>query len=193
MSKFIPTGMRTKVPDPNALIISTCSGNDSPFAGDHKHWSWANPTNTRFPFEFHGLAVVSTEALWQGCKLIGDATEPDPEVLAGAWRKNKGRKPRGAWCGPGEIITDPGEARRIIYIPAYVRQLRSWLKFAIVRAMVHRALDHEGPVYLRDFDTGQGIDRKGPMSHAWLLSQILEPLIQENYELVDYIVYRKEG
>ena len=184
--RLIPIGMRKKIPEPNALVISTCSDNDLPTFGLPKRWSWANPTNTRYYHEFCGITAVSTEALWQGCKLIGGATEPDPEVLAGAWRKNKGRKPRGAWYGPNMTITDPGEARRKIYIPAYVDQITSWLSWTIVRAHVNRALDHDGPVYLRDFDTGQGIDSKGPMSHAWLLSLILEPLLEGRS--IDHIV-----
>ena len=33
-----------------------------------------------------------------------------------------------------------------------------------------KARQHAGLVYLRDFDTGRGIDRNGPMSHAWVLA-----------------------
>jgi len=42
-----------------------------------------------------------------------------------------------------------------------------------VRKWVLAAANHPGPVYLRDHDTGRGVDRNGPMSHGWVLCTFL--------------------
>ena len=177
-TKFIPIGMRTKVPDDvarTALVINTCSDNDTDEVGDYARWSWTNPTNWRYPHRYHDIEAVSTECLWQGTKVFsikGNAARPDPLTLGGDWRRGKGKRPIGAYAGPdAPPITSPGAARRAIYIPAYAHQIESWLRDSPKAAAVLRAARvHNGPVYLRDFDTGQGVDRNGPMSHAWLLS-----------------------
>lgn len=174
MGIFIPTGMRTKIADPAAMIINTCSGNDTDEAGTPTQWAWANPTNRAHPHEYHGHHAASTECLWQGTKLRAGQTEPDPRTMAGEWRRGKGKRPTGAYAGPGQPpITTPGGARRAIYIPAYRRQIEAWMRDERIQAWIQAARDHQGPIYLRDHDTGQGIDRNGPMSHAWLLAQWL--------------------
>jgi hypothetical protein len=175
MGRFEAIGMRTRVSDPGAIVINTCSGNDTADRGDPTRWTWSNPTNRRYPHQYHGRIAVSTEALWQGTKLRDGATGPDEQAMAGEWRRGKGKRPTGAWAGPGQPpITSPGEARRRIYVPAFRHQIESWLsQDAAVREWVQAAKDHSGMVYLRDHDTGRGIDRNGPMSHAWLLSVFL--------------------
>ena len=171
MGRFTAIGMRTKITAPNALIINTCSGNDTAEAGDATHWTWANPTNRAVTHKYHDIEAVSTEALWQGTKMRPGQTRPDAQTLAGDWRRAKGRKPAGAYAGPGQpLITTPGEARRRIYIPAMAQQLRYWSTNPTVTAAVEAAYAHDGPVFLRDHDTGRGIDRNGPMSHAWLIA-----------------------
>lgn len=172
MGEFIAIGMRKKIEDPNAMVINTCSGNDTADAGSQTKWTWSNPTNRRYPQEYHGRTAVSTEAMWQGTKVRGDADEPDEATMAGDWRRGKGKRPRGAWAGDGNpLITSPGAARLAVYVPAFRHQIETWMaESAAVRAWVQAARDHDGPVYLRDHDTGQGIHRNGPMSHAWLLS-----------------------
>lgn len=174
MEKFRAVGMRTKITDPGAMVINTCSSNDTSEAGDTTHWTWANPTNRRFPQEHAGAKAVSTEALWQGTKICPGQTEPDPRTLAGEWRRGKGKRPIGAWDGKDRpLITSPGEARRRIYLPAFRQQIERWMEDPRVQEIVARAMAHPGPVFLRDFDTGQGVDRNGPMSHAWVLAQWL--------------------
>lgn len=172
MGTFIPTGMREPIEDDYALIIDTCAGNDTALVGDELRWVWANPTNRRFSHRYHGLEAVSVAALWQGTKVYGPVNEPDELALAGDWRRGKGRTPRGAWAGPGEdLIDEIGEARRAIFVPAYSFQIMSWVVGNDrVQEMVHKARHHEGPVYLRDHDTEQGVDNPTAMSHAWLLA-----------------------
>lgn len=169
---FTPVGMRHKIVFKNALVINTCCANDTSDVGDLTRWSWANPTSRIITHSYHDVQAVSTEALWQGCKLLPGQERPDPEILAGAWRKNKGRRPSGAYAGPGQpLIDSPGAARRAICLPAFRRQVEFWLEhFALVQELVRLARAHEGPVYLRDHDTGRGVDRNGPMSHAWVLA-----------------------
>jgi hypothetical protein len=181
MGHFTAIGMRTVVEDPDAMVINTCSNNDTAERGTLERgktarWSWANPTNRAITHEYCGLTAVSVEALWQGTKSLDRPNEGftwyDVRALTGEWRRGKGKKPLGAWAGAGmPIIRNQGEARRKIYIPAYRRLLMHWIcSDAHVANWVNLARQHNGPVYLRDFDTGRGIDREGPMSHAWVLA-----------------------
>jgi hypothetical protein len=39
-----------------------------------------------------------------------------------------------------------------------------------VASWVQQARAHPGDVYLRDHDTGRGVHRRGPMSHAYVLA-----------------------
>lgn len=170
MGHFTAIGMRAKVEEPNALVINTCGKNDTNEVGDDRTWAWSNPTNRVIPHFYRDVTAVSVECLWQGCKLLPGQDRPDPEILNGNWRKNKGKKPAGAY-GPGVLIDSPGEARRTIYIPAFRNLIEFWLREdEEIRDRVQRARDHKGPVFLRDFDTGRGVNRHGPMSHAWVLA-----------------------
>lgn len=173
--KFTAIGMRQKVEDLTALVINTCAANDTDGAGDLTHWVWSNPTNRRFEAvhsQDPSCRAVSTEALWQGTKMKKGQTEPDRLTLQGDWRRGKGKRPVGAWAGPNRpLITTPGEARRVIYLPAFRNQVVRWNEESEdVRSMINAAYKHDGPVFLRDFDTGRGVDRNGPMSHAWVLA-----------------------
>lgn len=179
MGHFTAIGMRAKVEDKNALVINTCGQNDTAEAGNaHTSWVWSNPTNRAITHLYADIQAVSVECLWQGTKLLPGQTRPDPEILQGAWRKNKGKRPAGAYTGPNAsrmdppfpLITSPGEARRKIYIPAFKNLVAHWLGNADIRGWVEDAKNWPGPVYLRDHDTGRGIDRNGPMSHAWVLA-----------------------
>jgi hypothetical protein len=187
MEFFIPIGMRAKTPT-DGLVVNTCSGNDSCERGDLVNWTWSNPTNRRFAAVHPNdpeCVAVSVECLWQGTKLFDPekrdwkgcllrgrdtGLRPDEVTLAGDWRRGKKKRPVGAWDGPDNpILTTPGAARRAIYIPAYRWQIESWLADQEVAEIVARARTHSR-VYLRDHDTGQGVDRHAPMSHGWLLS-----------------------
>lgn len=175
MEKFEAIGMRTKITDPDALIINTCSDNDTSERGTPTRWSWSNPTNRRFE-AVHPLdpecRAVSTEAMWQGTKIRVEGGTPDPLTLAGDWRRGKGKKPVGTWMGPNRpLARTPGAGRRAVYIPCFRAQIERWVaEDEQVRAWITQAAQHEGQVFLRDFDTGRGVDRNGPMSHAWVLS-----------------------
>ncbi len=178
MGKFTAIGMREKVSDPNALVINTCSDNDTKLKGDYTHWSWCNPTNRGAGQLICGtdptIMAVSTECMWQGTKILQRGGQPNPLALLGNWRLGKAKKPYGAWNGPGKpLITNPGEARLKIYIPAYSQQILHWLKDEEVHDWVIKADGHPGDVYLRDHDTGRGVMRIGPMSHAWVLAVYL--------------------
>ena len=95
-------------------------------------------------------------------------------TLGGDWRRGKGRAPRGAYAGPGQpLITTPGEARRRIYVPAFRRLIEHWLQDPEVAGWVEACRRSPSPIFLRDHDTGRGIDRNGPMSHAWLMCEFL--------------------
>lgn len=173
MGKFTAIGMRTKVDEdehPNALVINTCGRNDTDEIGTATSWVWCNPTNRVLTHPYEDIEAVSVEALWQGTKLLPGQERPDPEIIGGAWRKNKGRKPAGAYAGPGKpLICTPGAARRAIYLPAFRRLIEHGLENETIAGWVAEAYGHDGPVFLRDHDTGRGLDQNGPMSHAWLL------------------------
>lgn len=172
MGKFTAIGMRQRIEDPEALVINTCSDNDTALPGSECRWSWCNPTNRAVIHHYLDVEAVSVECLWQGTKIRQGMREPDPLTLSGQWRRGKGKKPIGAWAGVGQpLIDDPGQARRQIYVPAFRRLIEHWLGTdERVAGWVAGAREHEGPVYLRDFDTGRGLDRDGPMSHAWLFA-----------------------
>jgi hypothetical protein len=174
MGHFTAIGMRTKVEDLSALVINTCSGNDTDAAGDFTSWTWSNPTNRAIIHHYEGYQAVSVECLWQGTKVFRGGAAPDEITLGGDWRRGKAKRPIGAWAGEGvPLITSPGEARRRIYVPAFRNLVEHWLQDDEVRVWVERAKAWGGPVFLRDHDTGRGIDRNGPMSHAWVLCEFL--------------------
>lgn len=176
IGKFTPIGMRARVEGGDALVINTCSGNDSNERGTPTSWTWSNPTNQRLIHYYKDVCAVSVECLWQGTKLLPGQKEPDQEILGGNWRKNKGKRPAGAYAGRDDqvgllpLITSPGQARRAIYIPAFRHLIESWLEDPTVAGWVDAARNHPGAVFLRDHDTGRGLDRNGPMSHAWVLA-----------------------
>lgn len=178
MGKFTAIGMRTPAKDmqPNALVINTCGKNDTNERGTPDSWVWCNPTNRAINHYYHDLTAVSVECLWQGTKILRDnpTNIPDNVTLMGDWRRGKGRAPRGAYAGPDQpLITSPGQARRAIYLPAFKNLIDYWMQDEQVKQWVNDAFHHDGPVYLRDHDTGRGIDRNGPMSHAWLFCEFL--------------------
>lgn len=174
MGHFTAIGMRVKVDDPKALIINTCGQNDTAERGSAESWAWSNPTNRAVVHRYEDVQAVSVECLWQGTKVFDPGGRPDPLTLGGDWRRGKAKRPIGAHAGPGKpLIRTPGEARRRIYVPAFRALVEHWLEDHVVRGWVRDAMAHEGPVYLRDHDTGRGIDRNGPMSHAWLLATFL--------------------
>jgi hypothetical protein len=177
MGHFTAIGMRVRVTDPKALVINTCGQNDTDNAGSFESWVWSNPTNRAIIHRYEDVEAVSTEALWQGTKMLDGMVTPDPEILNGAWRKNKGKRPLGAYRGRWEdgtlrpFIKTPGEARRLIYIPSFRNLIEHWLREERqVWNWVEQARCWAGPVMLRDHDTGRGIDRNGPMSHAFVLA-----------------------
>lgn len=175
MGHFTAIGMRQSVTDSKAFVINTCGKNDTSEEGSPTSWVWSNPTNRVIEHPYEDIVAVSVECLWQGTKIRKGMQEPDLAILEGNWRGGKGRRPIGAWAGAGKpLITTPGEARRRIYIPAFRRLVEYWLESSErVREWVEAAKNHDGPVYLRDHDTGRGVDRNGPMSHAWLLASWL--------------------
>lgn len=174
MGHFTAVGMRVSVEDPKALVINTCGQNDTAERGSLTSWVWSNPTNRAILHAYAGVEAVSVECLWQGTKIMSVGGVPDTKTLQGDWRRGKAKRPIGAWRGEGlPLITTPGGARRAIYVPAFRRLVDHWLQDPIVQGWVDKARRHEGPVYLRDHDTGRGIDRNGPMSHAWVLATFL--------------------
>lgn len=178
MGKFTAIGMRTaekSLPE-DAIIINTCGKNDTNEIGSPNSWVWCNPTNRAILHTYHDITAVSVECLWQGTKILKTNTTgvPDQATLNGEWRRGKGRAPRGAYAGPGApLITSPGEARRKIYVPAFRNLIEHWMKNEEVASWVQQCRESNGLVFLRDHDTGRGIDRNGPMSHAWLLCEYL--------------------
>jgi hypothetical protein len=182
MGKFTAIGMRDKITDSKALIINTCSDNDTANKGDFTHWSWCNPTNRALQIECPtdpAIKAVSVECLWQGTKIFNFNGRPTKVILNGEWRKGKARRPIGAWNGeengqPKPYINNPGQARLKIYIPAYAQLINHWIKTdEQVHDWVIQADSWSGDVYLRDHDTGRGVMRNGPMSHGWLLAMYL--------------------
>lgn len=176
MGKFTAIGMREKVEDQKALVINTCGKNDTSERGEFTSWSWANPTNRIIKHPYEDIEAVSVECLWQGTKIMnGDRlTNENVAALQGNWRFGKGKRPVGAYAGKDKpLIRNVPEARRKIYLPAYHRLILHWSQDKEVMSWVERAQKWDGPVYLRDFDTGRGVDRNAPMSHAWVLAVFL--------------------
>lgn len=175
MGHFTAIGMRDDVSHViDAFVVDTCCRNDTSESGDDRNWTWSNPTNRAIVHEYEGVSAVSVEALWQGTKSINGQPCPDPVTLAGAWRRGKAKRPQGAYAGPGQLlITSPGEARRRIYLPAYRRLVEHWIQNPEIAGRVRWAKARPGPVFLRDWDTGRGVDQDGPMSHAWVLAMWL--------------------
>ena len=178
MGKFTAIGMRTPVEDDRALVVNTCSDNDKCLIGNNAQWSWCNPTNRLFEAvhpEDDAVRAVSIEALWQGTKIFKAGGRPDPFTLDGDWRRGKGKKPIGSWAGEGRALHQtPGDARRAIYIPAFIRQIyRILMSNNGAEALLRYAGRQSRNVFLRDWDTGRGLEQRGPMSHAWVLANIL--------------------
>ncbi len=175
MGHFTAIHMRKRVDDPTGLVINTCGGNGTANKGDVTRWDWSNPTNTKYQAVHSNdptITAISIECLWQGTKIFQAGDTPNQAVLDGDWRKGKAKRPIGAWNGQGNPLLDnPGDARRTIYIPAFRNQIESWIRDdADVADWVQIAREHDGNVYLRDHDTGRGVNRRGPMSHAWVLA-----------------------
>lgn len=174
MGHFTAIGMRAKVEDPTALVINTCGQNDTAERGTPTSWVWSNPTNRAITHTMAAdptIQAASVECLWQGTKILTQNGTPNQPCLAGNWRLGKAKRPIGAWNGPNQpLITNPGEARVKIYIPAFSALIQHWMQDPIIQSWVQTARNHQGPVYLRDHDTGRGIWRNGPMSHAWVLA-----------------------
>lgn len=190
MTQYLPIHMRTKVETSRyILVVNTCTDNDTDKIGTKNAWSWSNPTNRAVPVAIPGTDhfATSVEALWQGSKVLpgtpglwrddegrwhlseANFMQANHATLFGDWRRAKGWKPVGAWAGEGlPLVSDPIEARRRVYLPAYAAQLREMVKHPEVRAMLVRAKGYE-TVYLRDHNTGGIEDRRG-MSHAYLLA-----------------------
>lgn len=174
MGKFTAVGMRAKIDAANALVINTCGKNDTAERGEYASWVWSNPTNRAIIHTFHDIQAVSVEALWQGTKIFVEGGRPDGETLGGNWRRGKAKRPVGAYNGPDQpLLRRPGLARRAIYIPAFTNLIQHWMKDPIVAGWIEQARNHAGPVFLRDHDTGRGVERNGPMSHAWVLATYL--------------------
>lgn len=171
MGKFTAVGMREKIADPTALVINTCGQNDTAERGEFESWVWSNPTNRAIVHEYEEFMAVSVECLWQGTKVFQPGGAPDPLTLGGDWRRGKAKRPIGAWGGRGKaLLTTPGSARRAIYVPAFARLVSYWTQDPVVQGWIDRARAHAGDVFLRDHDVGRGIDRRGPMSHGWVLA-----------------------
>lgn len=179
MGQFTAIGMRTPAKDlpENSLVINTCGQNDTAERGSETSWVWSNPTNRAIIHHYEDITAVSVECLWQGCKILKQNwpdQQPKATTLNGNWREGKAKAPIGAYAGKGQpLITNPGDARRKIYIPAFKNLIEHWLKDPIVAGWVSQARNHKEGVFLRDHDTGRGIDRHGPMSHAWVLCEFL--------------------
>jgi len=170
MGHFTAWSMRDPVPD-GGIAINTCAGNDTSDRGSDLDWTWCNPTNRAIVHHYADVSAVSVECLWQGTKIRYIGGEPDRSILWGLWKANKAKRPIGAWAGDGApLITNPGAARRAIYIPAFRNLVNHWLSDAEIADRVKRARASNRPIFLRDWDTGRGIDRNGPMSHAWVLA-----------------------
>ena len=174
MGHFTAVGMRVKIEDPRALTIGTCGKNDTDERGTFESWVWSNPTNRAVRHRYEDVEAVSTESLWQGTKIFVEGGAPDLQTLQGDWRRGKAKRPVGAYGGPGKpLLRSAGAARLRIYLPAFQRQVEHWLEDPVVKEWVERARQHDGPVYLRDHDTGRGVLRNGPMSHGWVLASYL--------------------
>lgn len=179
MGTFTAIGMRAAAKNfeqYNPIFINTCGRNDTAERGDFNNWVWCNPTNRAIQHAYEDITAVSVECLWQGTKILksNNTNLPDVETLNGNWRNGKGRAPKGAYAGVDKpLITNPGEARRKIYIPAYKRLVEHWLSDPVVYRWIQACVMHDGLIFLRDHDTGRGVDRNGPMSHAWLLCEFL--------------------
>ena len=70
-------------------------------------------------------------------------------------------------------LWDGQNARRRIYVPAFRNLIEHWMQNEEVADWIKQTKEYPGLIFMRDHDTGRGIDRNGPMSHAWLLCEFL--------------------
>jgi len=170
----------------DSIGIDTCHANGQNIAGDFSRWAWANPTNTRFPVTYADVTAVSVEALWQGTKIRKNMQVPDPDTLAGDWRRAKGRKPLGHWSGEHGLLLGLTMARLKIYLPAYINQIHNFLQVEerAKRSLLNaeQGIKQGFKIALRDFDTGEGVANNSPMSHAWVLATILNGTFEKEFE-----------
>jgi hypothetical protein len=87
-------------------------------------------------------------------------------------KRKAGKKGRvaGHFAGVGKPLLNITEARKQIYLPAYLVQLRACTKE--IKALRKMAQEH--PLCLKDFNTNADLTLDKPLSHATLIKRFLE-------------------
>lgn len=114
----------------------------------------------------------SVEGLWQGLKIIDGKTEFKKfgnRRMKDLKRSTRKKVMSGHFVGEGKPALNYEQARKQIYVPAYVAQLEKM--GAVVERL--RDLARQRRVALVDYTTAEWNDLSKPLSHAGLLRHVL--------------------
>jgi hypothetical protein len=160
--RFLPYRLaRTSRPPGGAVWIDVSSDAEEPF-------------NQLSPFFPHGGIPVpgmpgmksdSVEGIWQGLKVIRGKIAP--RYFAGVGHK-RGGKPAGHQWGEQKRLLSLVEARRKIYIPAYVWMLDNCVNAMILDEFVDQAF-RGLPQFFYDKQDNGVIEKDEPLAHASVL------------------------
>lgn len=134
------------------------------------------------------ILCKSVECIWQGSKVFSlENPAPDYFVLFGkkSFMKNKGKKPLGTWAGGHDIITNVGDARRTVYIPAYRWVLDNRLRLQVKRILKIARSHQRKRMYLYDFNDNFDVDNPAPLAHCSVLAQYLNEKYNDKHFMRD--------
>lgn len=159
---------------PNAKIIDITSKGDEPFVRFSPFYPIGG---VPVPFS-EGVLSDSVEGLWQGLKVF-ETTDIDVSKFQVKTMKGLKRTIRkfGNCLGHrkgvlGIELIDYIEARKIIYLPAYLWVLENKLQSELEEL---RQLATISDLVLLDYETNGNVnDGKKPLSHAWLVKYYLD-------------------
>ena len=142
------------------------------------------PLDRLSPFFPHGGIPIpglesqqadSVEGIWQGLKVIRGKTAP--RYFVGSGRK-RGGKPTGHQFGESKRLLGLEEARRKIYIPAYVWMLEQRIDPTILENFVEQAFRGVPQCFYDRQDNGS-IGKDAPLAHAAVLVDYLNQRIDQ--------------
>ncbi len=124
-----------------------------------------------------GAFAQSVEGLWQGLKVFErEDIDPGKWAITSMSGLKRSGKTRGTVLGHrlgvnGEVLLGYAQARRQIYLPAYLWVLEKNLAQLVDRLRTHAA---QGTAVLLDYETNEDVDDlTRPLSHASLVKYYL--------------------
>ena len=159
---------------PNAKIIDITSKGEEPFV---KFSPFYPIGGVPIPFS-EGILSESVEGLWQGLKVF-ETAEIDPSKFEVTTMKGLKRTVRRfGQCLGHQIgvnikeLLGYIEARKLIYLPAYLWVLENKLQTKLDEL---RVLANASELVLLDYETNGNVEeRSKPLSHAWLVKHYLD-------------------